>query len=134
MKNKGILTIISGFSGVGKGTLVKMLLDNYDNYALSISATTRGMRLGEEDGISYFFLSTEEFEKRIANNELLEYARYVDNYYGTPREYVEEQLNNGKDVLLEIEIQGAMKVKKLMPDALTIFVMPPTAEIGRAHV
>ncbi len=128
MKNKGILTIISGFSGVGKGTLVKMLLDNYDNYALSISATTRGMRLGEEDGISYFFLSTEEFEKRIANNELLEYARYVDNYYGTPREYVEEQLNNGKDVLLEIEIQGAMKVKKLMPDALTIFVMPPTAE------
>ena len=110
MKNKGILTIISGFSGVGKGTLVKMLLDNYDNYALSISATTRGMRLGEEDGISYFFLSTEEFEKRIANNELLEYARYVDNYYGTPREYVEEQLNNGKDVLLEIEIQGAMKV------------------------
>lgn len=127
MKNKGVLTIISGFSGVGKGTLVKMLLEKYDNYALSISATTREMREGEEDGKSYFFVSKEEFEHKIENNELLEYAKYVENYYGTPRKYVEEQLEKGKDVLLEIELQGAMKVKKLMPEALTIFVMPPDA-------
>lgn len=127
MKNKGVLTIISGFSGVGKGTLVKMLLEKYDNYALSVSATTREIRDGEENGKSYFFVSKEEFEHKIENNELLEYAKYVDNYYGTPRKYVEEQLENGKDVLLEIELQGAMKVKKLMPEALTIFVMPPDA-------
>lgn len=127
MKNKGVLTIISGFSGVGKGTLVKLLLEKYDNYALSVSATTREKRDGEEDGKSYFFVSKEEFEHKIENNELLEYAKYVDNYYGTPREYVEKQLREGKDVLLEIELQGAMKVKKLMPEALTIFVMPPDA-------
>lgn len=127
MKNRGILTIISGFSGVGKGTLVKLLLEKYDNYALSISATTREPRDGEEDGVNYFFVTRDEFERRIADNELLEYAEYVGNYYGTPRKYVEEQLNNGKDVLLEIEIQGAMQIKKLMPDAMTIFIMPPTA-------
>lgn len=127
MKNKGVLTIISGFSGVGKGTLVKLLLEKYDNYALSISATTREKRDGEENGKSYFFVSKEEFENKIKNNELLEYAKYVDNYYGTPKEYVEKQLEEGKDVLLEIELQGAMKVKKLMPEALTIFVMPPDA-------
>lgn len=134
MRNRGILTIVSGFSGVGKGTLVKLLLAKYDNYALSISATTRGKREGEEEGKSYFFISTEEFERKINNHELLEYARYVDNYYGTPRKYVEEQLEAGKDVLLEIEIQGAMQVKKLMPDALTIFVMPPTAETLRERL
>lgn len=127
MNQRGVLTIISGFSGVGKGTLVKELLAKYDNYALSVSATTRGMRPGEEEGKSYFFLSVEEFEKKINENELLEYAKYVDNYYGTPRRYVEEMLADGKDVLLEIEIQGARQVKKLMHEALTIFVMPPTA-------
>ena len=100
MKNKGVLTIISGFSGVGKGTLVKMLLEKYDNYALSISATTREPRVGEQDGVNYFFITKDEFEKKIDNKELLEYAQYVGNYYGTPRRYVEEQLNNGKDVLL----------------------------------
>lgn len=129
MKNRGVLTIISGFSGVGKGTLVKRLLEEYDNYALSVSATTRGKREGEEEGKSYFFMTKEEFEDKISKNEFLEYACYVGNYYGTPRQYVEEQLNNGKDVLLEIEIQGAMKVKELMPDALTIFVMPPAASV-----
>ena len=128
MKNKGVLTIISGFSGVGKGTLVKMLLEKYDNYALSISATTREPRVGEQDGVNYFFITKEEFEKKIDNKELLEYAQYVGNYYGTPRRYVEEQLNNGKDVLLEIEIQGAMQIKEIMPDAMTIFVMPPDAK------
>lgn len=128
MKNKGVLTIISGFSGVGKGTLVKMLLEKYDNYALSISATTREPRVGEQDGVNYFFITKDEFEMKIDNKELLEYAQYVGNYYGTPRRYVEEQLNNGKDVLLEIEIQGAMQIKEIMPDAMTIFVMPPDAK------
>lgn len=128
MNNRGILTIVSGFSGVGKGTLINKLLMKYDNYALSVSATTRGMRPGEQEGKSYFFMSVEEFENKINNNELLEYAKYVDNYYGTPRKYVEEMLESGKDVLLEIEIQGARQVKKLMPEALTIFVMPPSAE------
>lgn len=127
MKNRGILTIISGFSGVGKGTLVNNLLKQYNNYALSISATTRAIRPGETEGISYFYLSKEEFENKINNKELLEYAKYVDNYYGTPKKYVEDMLNQGKDVLLEIEIQGAMQVKKIMPDALTIFIMPPSA-------
>ncbi len=128
MNNRGVLTIISGFSGVGKGTLVKELLNKYDNYALSVSATTRSMRPGEEEGKSYFFMSVPEFEEKIEKNELLEYAKYVNNYYGTPRKYVEEMLNSGKDVLLEIEIQGARQIKKLMPDALTIFIMPPTAD------
>lgn len=128
MNNRGVLTIISGFSGVGKGTLVKELLSKYDNYALSVSATTRAMRSGEEEGKSYFFLSVSEFEEKIEKNELLEYARYVNNYYGTPRAYVEKMLESGKDVLLEIEIQGARQVKKIMPDALTIFIMPPTAD------
>lgn len=128
MSRKGVLTIISGFSGVGKGTLVNELLAKYDNYALSVSATTRNPRPGEIDGQSYFFMKTEEFEEKIQNNELLEYAKYVNNYYGTPKKYVEEMLERGKNVLLEIEIQGARQVKKIMPEALTIFVMPPTAE------
>ena len=127
MKRKGILIVISGFSGAGKGTLVKRLIEKYDNYALSISATTRQPRLGEEDGREYFFLQKEQFEEKIAENGLIEYACYCDNYYGTPREYVEKQLSDGKDVILEIEIQGALKIKKQYDDALLLFVMPPSA-------
>ena len=112
MREKGILIVVSGFSGSGKGTIMKELLKQYDNYALSISATTRNPRPGEEDGREYFFKTVEDFEKMIAKEELIEYARYVDNYYGTPRAYVEEQLEAGKDVILEIEIQGALKVKR----------------------
>ena len=108
MKEKGILIVVSGFSGSGKGTIMRELLKKYDNYALSVSATTRAPRPGEKEGREYFFKSTEEFEKMIAKDELIEYARYVDNYYGTPRVYVEEQLEAGKDVVLEIEIQGAL--------------------------
>ena len=116
MREKGILIVVSGFSGSGKGTIMKELLKQYDNYALSISATTRNPRPGEEDGREYFFKTVEDFEKMIAKEELIEYARYVDNYYGTPRAYVEEQLEAGKDVILEIEIQGALKVKEKFPN------------------
>lgn len=125
---KGILTVLSGFSGAGKGTVMKRLMEKYDEYALSISATTRSPREGEIDGREYFFKETEEFEKMIAQDELIEYARYVNHYYGTPRSYVEEQLEQGKDVILEIEIQGALKVKEKFPDTLLIFVTPPSAE------
>ena len=129
MNRRGILTVVSGFSGAGKGTLMKALLKTYDNYALSISATTRNPRVGEVDGREYFFKSVEEFEKMIAKDELIEYAKYVDNYYGTPRAYVEEQLSAGKDVILEIEIQGALKVKEKLPETLLLFVTPPSATI-----
>lgn len=128
MREKGILIVVSGFSGSGKGTIMKEMMRQYDNYALSISATTRNPRPGEEDGREYFFKTVEEFEKMIAKDELIEYARYVDNYYGTPRAYVEEQLDVGKDVILEIEIQGALKVKEKFPETLLLFVTPPTAK------
>lgn len=126
MDKKGILIVVSGFSGAGKGTIMKELLKKYDNYALSVSATTREPRPGEEEGKAYFFKTTDEFEKMIAKDELIEYAKYVDNYYGTPRVYVEEQLKAGRDVILEIEIQGALKVKEKFPDTLLLFVTPPT--------
>ena len=129
MGRKGILTVVSGFSGAGKGTLMKELLKRYaDTYALSISATTRNPREGEVDGREYFFKTKEEFEKMIAKEELIEYARYVENYYGTPREYVEQQLEAGKDVILEIEIQGALQVKERFPETLLLFVTPPSAK------
>ena len=129
MSKKGILIVVSGFSGAGKGTIMKGLLRRNDNYALSISATRKAPRTGEEDGREYFFKTTQEFEKMIAKEELIEYAKYVDNYYGTPRAYVEEQLSEGKDVILEIEIQGALKVKEKFPETLLLFVMPPSAEV-----
>ena len=129
MDRKGILIVVSGFSGSGKGTLKKELLSRYpDTYALSVSATTRQPRDGEQDGREYFFITEDEFEKMIAKEELIEYARYVKNYYGTPKEYVRKQLDAGKDVILEIEIQGALKVKESFPDTLLLFVTPPNAE------
>ena len=124
--SKGILVVVSGFSGAGKGTVMKRLLEKYDDYALSVSVTTRAPRPGEEDGIAYFFRSREEFEQMIREDALIEYAQYVKNYYGTPRSYVEEQLSAGRNVILEIEIQGAMKVKEKIPEALLVFVTPPT--------
>ena len=128
MNKEGILIVVSGFSGAGKGTIMKALLERYDNYALSISATTRNPRPGEEEGKAYFFKTTEEFEKMIAKDDLIEYAMYVGNYYGTPKAYVEEQLRAGKDVILEIEIQGTLKVKEKFPNTLLLFVTPPSAE------
>lgn len=121
--------MVSGFSGAGKGTIMKELLAKYEqNYALSISATTRAPRPGERDGVEYFFKSREEFEKMIAAGELIEYAQYVGNYYGTPKAYVGKQLEAGRDVILEIEIQGALKVREQFPDALLLFVTPPSAD------
>ena len=128
MKEKGILIVVSGFSGAGKGTIMKELLKKYEEtYALSVSATTRAPRPGEQEGREYFFRSVEEFEKMIAKDELIEYAMYVNNYYGTPKAYVQEQLAEGKDVILEIEVQGALKVKEKFPDTPLIFITPPTA-------
>lgn len=128
MKDKSILIVVSGFSGAGKGTLMKRLVEKYDGYALSISATTRTPRPEEADGREYFFLSQDEFEKKIADKALIEYACYCGNYYGTPRDYVEKELMQGHDVILEIEIQGAHKIKEQYPDALLLFVMPPSVE------
>ena len=126
--SKGVLTVVSGFSGAGKGTVMKRLIQKYDDYALSISVTTRTPREGERDGIEYFFKTKEEVEAMIENDEFLEYARYVDNYYGTPRFYVEEMLAKGKNVILEIEIQGAMQIKAKNPEAVLVFVTPPSFE------
>lgn len=127
MNKKGTLVVISGFSGAGKGTLVKRLLEKYDNYSLSVSATTRQPREGEEEGVSYFFKSVESFEDMIEKDEFIEYAKYVNNYYGTPKSFVEQQLDSGKDVILEIEIQGALKVKDKFPETLLLFITPPDA-------
>ena len=128
MEQQGILAVVSGFSGAGKGTLMKELLKRYDNYALSISATTRSPREGEADGREYFFISQERFQQMIEEDRLIEYAQYVNHYYGTPKDYVMQQMAQGKDVILEIEIQGALKVKKRFPDVLLLFVTPPSAE------
>lgn len=121
------MIVISGFSGAGKGTLVRKILETYDNYALSVSMTTRAPREGEVDGVHYFFTDREHFEEKIARNGLIEYAQYCGNYYGTPGAYVEEQLSAGRNVILEIEIQGALKIKESFPESLLIFVTPPTA-------
>ena len=127
MKRVGVLSVISGFSGVGKGTIVKKLVEE-QGYALSISATSRAPRQGEVHGREYFFLTREEFHSMIENDGLIEWAEYVNNFYGTPREYVEERLAGGKDVILEIEPQGALKVKAQYPEAVLIFIVPPNAK------
>ena len=128
MENKGKLVVISGFSGAGKGTLMKALMKEYgDSYALSVSETTRNPRPGEMDGVDYFFVTKDKFEQMIAEDALIEYAQYVGNYYGTPKEYVQQQLDLGKNVILEIEIQGALKIKEKFPDTVLMFVTAPNA-------
>lgn len=124
MNKKGLLVIVSGPSGAGKGTVVSELIKN-KSYALSTSITTRQARKGEIDGVHYFFKNKEEFKKMIEKNELLEYAEFCDNYYGTPMFYVEEQLEKGKNVILEIEVQGALQVKERYKEAILIFLTPP---------
>ncbi len=132
---KGLLLVLSGFAGSGKGTIMKSIVEKYDRYALSVSATTRNPRPGEEHGREYFFMDKGEFEELIKKDKLFECAQYVANYYGTPKEYVEEQRNAGKDVFLEIEIQGALQIKEAVPDAVLIFVMPPSvAELKKRLV
>lgn len=123
---RGRLIVVSGPSGVGKDTVVSKYLERNSNTYLSVSCTSRAPREGEVDGINYIFLSREEFEERISNGDFLEYAEYNGNYYGTPKYKMEEELDKGKDVILVIEVQGALKVKKLMPDALFIFILPPS--------
>lgn len=129
IEKKGLLVILSGPSGAGKGTVVKELVKRSDKIKLSVSATTRAPRVGEEHGREYFFITREDFERRIKDNAVLEYAQYCGNYYGTPRKYVEEQCAFGNDVILEIEVQGGRQVKKLCPDAVSIFVVPRSFEI-----
>ncbi len=126
MTERGILIVLSGPSGVGKGTVRKAIFDSGEmDFAYSISMTTRKMRAGEKDGVDYFFRSKEEFEALIESGGLLEYAQYVDNYYGTPLKYVEDTLNSGQDVFLEIEVNGAMQVRSKMPEGVFIFLTPP---------
>ncbi|MBQ9157118.1 MAG: guanylate kinase [Eubacterium sp.] len=128
MDKRGKLVVISGFSGAGKGTVSKALVERY-GYSLSVSATTRSPREGEEDGREYFFKTESDFLKLIDYNGFIEYARYVDHYYGTPRKYVEDELAAGHVVLLEIEVQGAMKIKDQYPDAILLFITAPSIEL-----
>lgn len=125
-KKKGQLYVVSGPSACGKDSIVKKLLEKRNDLWLSISCTSRKPRPLEKDGVDYFFLTKEEFEEKIRQNKLLEYAKYADNYYGTPLESIEKHLNNGEDVILVIEIQGALQIKEILPDTLFIFILPPT--------
>jgi len=125
---KGLLIVLSGPSGVGKGTVCKALLKKTNDLTYSVSATTREPRAGEVDGVNYFFKSREEFMQMIEEDRLLEYAEYVGNYYGTPCDFVEQKLTEGRDVILEIEVQGAMKVKEKFPNGIFIFLLPPSLD------
>lgn len=126
--NKGLLIVVSGPSGAGKDTICQKLIKENSNIWMSVSMTTRKPRPLEKDGVDYFFVSSEEFENKINDNTFLEYASYNDNYYGTPKDKVEEKLNEGKDVILVIDINGAINIKKIIPSALFIFIMPPDME------
>lgn len=124
--NKGLLLVLSAPSGAGKGTIIKRLMDDDRSLKLSVSATTRSPRPGEVDGEDYFFLSREEFDDLVKNGEMLEHAEYVGNCYGTPKGPVESWLNDGLDVILEIDVQGGAQVKKIMPECVSIFILPPS--------
>ena len=125
-KERGSLIVVSGPSGCGKGTVIQEFLKKHKDAWLSISCTSRKPRPGDEEGVTYYFLSKEEFEQKIEEGGFLEFALYNGNFYGTPKEHIEEKLCNGIDVILEIEVQGALKVKEVVPEAICIFIMPPT--------
>ena len=127
MRNKGLLLVVSAPSGCGKGTILGEILKD-EGFYYSISATTRAHREGEQDGVNYHFITKEEFEQRIARGGMLEYAQYCGNYYGTPKKEVEQMREAGRDVILEIEVEGAMKVRSLCPDAVFLFIAPPSVE------
>ena len=128
MKNRGVIAVVSGPSGVGKGTICTYLTEKYDDFFLSVSATSRSPRPNEVDGVHYHFKTPEEFKKMIDNDEFLEYAGYVDKFYGTPKAPCYENIEKGINAILEIEVQGGMKVKKKEPDTVMIFVVPPSME------
>lgn len=128
MNNNGLLLVFSGPSGAGKGTVLKELLNINDNMKLSVSATTRTPREGECHGVHYFFMTKEEFEEQIANNQMLEHAQYCGKYYGTPSSQIMDWIDEGMDVVLEIEVQGARQIKNKCPDCISIFVLPPSIE------
>lgn len=129
LSKKGLLVVYSGFSGVGKGTIMKEMLKREETFRLSVSATTRAPRPGEVDGREYYFITKEKFLKMIDNDEFLEYAQYADNYYGTPKKAVEDMLNEGYNVFLEIEVQGGLQIMEKCPDCLSIFIVPPSLEV-----
>lgn len=131
---KGILFVVSGPSGAGKGTICRAVLEKSDRFSLSVSATTRLPREGENEGVHYYFLTRDDFEKRIANNEFIEYNEYCDHLYGTLRSEVDRILSDGKNCILEIDVNGGLNVKKVFPEAVLVFVLPPTVEILKARL
>ena len=133
-KGRGLLIVISGPSGAGKGTICKSFLERNPEVAISVSATTRSPRKGEVEGVNYYFMSKEQFKDKIAENDFLEYAEVYDNFYGTPKSNVEELLESGRDVILEIDIQGALKVKEITEEGVFIFILPPSMEELKARI
>lgn len=134
MKNRGLLVVVSGPSGAGKGTVCKALVEKNDNVSLSVSATTRQPRNGEIDGVNYYFKTEEQFKNMIKNDALMEWAVFCQNHYGTPKEYVEAKLDAGQDVILEIEVQGAMKIRSKYPEGVYVFLLPPSMEELRKRI
>lgn len=128
MKPRGLLIVVSGPSGAGKGTICKSLLNNYKGIQMSVSATTRSPRDGEVDGVNYFFLDKGDFENKIEHDEFLEHAKVYENYYGTPKKFVMDKIHGGDDILLEIDIQGALQVKEKYPEGIFVFILPPSME------
>lgn len=131
---KGLLVVISGFSGVGKGTVIQMVLDALPTLKFSVSCTTRKPRHGEENGVNYFFLTEEEFEDKIARGEFVEHTRTFTNYYGTLKSEIDKPIENGVDILMELNVVGAANMKKIYPDCVTIFVCPPSLEALKARL
>lgn len=135
INKKGLLIVLSGPSGCGKGTILNEFLSNNDDTFLSISATTRNPRAGEVDGVNYYFMSKKEFEENIKQEQMLEYANYCGHYYGTPTKYVYDRINSGQNIILEIEVQGALQIRNKCPEAILVFVMPPSiSELKRRLV